>query len=422
MSNKKKKLDEMSGVGSVGNTAANIQGASDVFRERRNRKNGRISAPFTETVVNEKTVRNAFGNKFNTVTVVEPKSKKERQKGTEPGEKKNKKTKKISLTPKIMKNLHESKSEKILRESIRNLVLLNRVKYHEEEAKRELQEQKLRHIIRHLIMEADEANKINYSSTGETSAASFMKKISVTMDEYASLKSTQAQREEFKKIYLTGIKIYLDALDQQYYILNPEERGALGTVGAPTQGMNAPQPTAPPAPAKRSDRLQEAAPAPINAKDVNPLSNINTKAMRTQATTAAVQAVGVTDKTGHGMAENALNRDLPQIDPLYINLTFKQFSAANADGSSRMTSDRKDFRMMLIGDSSTNTAGNIANEFTKLDLSNPTNDSPHKGDPSQTPPLTPQPLPNAAAQPAPPVPAPTAPPSAEGGSEELPEI
>jgi len=412
MNDKKNKLNEM-------NTSSSSQGVGgSPFRERKVRKNSkRAGQPFT--VAEKKSVHKDAFTSTKTAMVIKPKSKSERSKGKD-----------IKNNPNATLAQFETKSERTLRESIKNLIYLNRIKYHEEQAKREMNEQKLRKVIRYLLTEADEANKINYSSTGETAAAAFIKKISVTFDEYASLKSTQAQREEFKKIYLTGIKIYLDALDQQYYILNPEERqpnvAAPALPPAQPAGPEATTPNMSEPAARRGDRkINEAAPSPINSTEVNPLSGINTKAMRAQATTAAVQAVGASDKTGHGTAENALNRDLPQIDPLYINLTFKTFSANNANGSTRTTSDRKDFRMMLIGDTATNTAGNIANEFNKIDVSNQTNDSPHKGDASQTPPLTPQPLPTGEpAAPVAPAPTPSAEPSAgpdlAGGETELP--
>lgn len=362
--------------GPVGNTTRR-ESAGKVFRERRNRSSGNVSVPFAP--VEEKTIHGAASNRNNSMYVLPPR-------------KKIKKGKDVPKTKGKLAKL-ETKSERTLRESIRNLVLLSRVKYHEEQALREMQEQKLRKIIRHLINEGDDSSKVNYSSTGETAAASFMKKISVTFDEYSSLVSTQAQRNEFKKIYLTGIKSYLDALDQQYYILNPEEKAGGMQQPAPAGPVAPVDQQTPPPPAKRSDKLQEAAPAPINTTKINPLSGIDNKNMVAQATAAAVQIAGASNKTGHGAAESALNRDLPQIDPLYNNLTFEQFTVTDSKGGSRSTSDRNDFRIMLIGNTATNEIGNIANEFAKIDIAKQTNDSPHKNNPSNVPALEPKPLP-----------------------------
>jgi len=396
-------------INEVCSTSASQGSAANFFKERRNRRNPkRIGAPFTGQAIEAP---------ISGIAAVYPR-------------KKNKNSNGKGSKPKLAKL--ESKSEQMLREAIRNLVFLSRIKYHEEQAKIGLQEQKLRKVIRHLLTEADDAQESGLASTGQTAGYSFLKKIEKTtfQNDFQSLRSSEEQRTEFKKVYLTGIKIYLDALDQQYYILNPEERqpnvAAPALPPAQPAGPEATTPNMSEPAARRGDRkINEAAPSPINSTEVNPLSGINTKAMRAQATTAAVQAVGASDKTGHGTAENALNRDLPQIDPLYINLTFKTFSANNANGSTRTTSDRKDFRMMLIGDTATNTAGNIANEFNKIDVSNQTNDSPHKGDASQTPPLTPQPLPTGEpAAPAAPAPTPSAEPPAgpdlAGGENELP--
>lgn len=400
MSDKKKNINEMSSAagGSSQGTAGNF------FKVRRNRQSRNPSAPFGE----QKIIHGKVDNKSNSTYVLPRKKKKS---GKELPKTKGKMAK------------FERKGERMLREAVRNLVFLNRVKYHEEQALREMQEQKLRGIIRFLINEADDSSKVNYSSTGETAAASFMKKISVTFDEYSALVSTQAQRNEFKKIYLTGIKSYLDALDQQYYILNPDERAG-GAQPAQTEPAGGPQ--MPPPPARRSDKLHEATPSPISSMSVNPLSGIDNKNMVAQATAAAVKIAGASNKTGHGAAENALNRDLPQIDPLYNNLTFEQFTVTNAQGASRSTSDRKDFRIMLIGDTATNEIGNIANEFAKIDIAKQTNDSPHKDDPSKTPALEPKPLPGAETVPAPtpPAPAPEAgmAPEAPAGEEELPEV
>lgn len=358
------------------------------------------------------TVKNAF--RPADATVIKRKSAKERASGKD-----------LKKNPNVTIAKLETKSERTLREAIRELVLLNRVKYHEQQALREMQEQKLRGVIRFLLQEADDSSKINYSSTGETSAASFMKKISVTMNEYAALVSTQAQRNEFKKIYLTGIKSYLDALDEQYYILNPEERP--GSMPAPqSAGQMSPAPAgnqaATQAPAKRSDRLQEAAPSPISANKVNPLAGMDNKNMVAQAAATAVQIAGVSNKTGHGTAETALNRDLPQIDPLYNNLTFEEFNVNDAKGNSRTTNDRKDFRIMLIGDVQSGDIGNIANEFSKIDITKQTNDSPHKNDASKVPALEPK---QQAAPPAEPAPAADmgAPPEepTDMGGEEPPE-
>ncbi len=347
--------------------------ASEFFRTRRSRKNpSKAGKPFTEMV----TKKNAFEPAG---AAVYPD--KRSSKGKDPKKLPYKKVNKI-----------ENKSEKMLREAIRNLVFLSRIKYHEEQAKIGIQEQKLRKVIRHLINEANDVG-VKYNSTGETYAAEYIKKISVVFKEYASLVSKQSQREEFKNIYLTGIKIYLDGLDQQYYILNPQKRQqtAMPAVAQPTQadvGTQQGGPETPPSPAKRSMNEAEVAPSLGSNAGPNPMLDINTAPMQAQAIKSAVKVAGAADPTGHGGADKALARDLPQIDPLYVILTFDEFTN---DGGS--TNDRKEFRKSLIGyeEGGQKFIGNIANEFFKIDLNTPTNDSPYKN--QETPATTPQPLP-----------------------------
>lgn len=376
-----KKIDEMCSSSAAQGSASNF------FRKRRKTKSN-PNAPFTEAAINP------TGQ-----AIVFPKRKK-----TGKG--------------KIAKL--ETKSEGILREAIRNLIFLSRIKYHEEQAKIGIQEQKLRNVIRYLITEADDAQEAGLASTGQTAGYAFLKKIEKTtfQNDFQSLKSSEEQRTEFKKVYLTGIKIYLDTLDQQYLILNPEQRPG----GAPGMAQPAmPEPSMPPPeggeamppapdmgglpPAKRRDLKEDAPPvgniAPA-ASGVAAQSSMDTSNIQKQAVMTAVSATQTdgSDVTGRAAAETALKRDLPQIDTLYFNLTFKPITIKGAE-----TNDRKEFRTFLIGDKEH--VGNIQIKFKEWGDKAPIGGGTENNTPIiEVPPLEPQ-APTGAAPAAPAGPAPT---------------
>jgi len=276
----------------------------------------------------------------------------------------------------------ESRSEKTLREAIRNLIFLNRVKYHEQQAKREIQEQKIRRVIRYLLREADNTRDINFSTTGAASAWNFITQIEKTTfenDFATTLKSSKEQRDAFKTVYLTGVKIYLDSLDQQYLILNPED----------SPGGKMP-PTEQPMP----DGLQEALGDPMSSQMHPAAAEAAPPPSTTPADTKNIQSAAVQtalsstakanlDKTGVNGAESALKRDLPQIDPLYFNLTFKQITTT----SGRNTNDRQEFRFFLIGDQ--NKVGNMQLKFKEWEDKMPIGG---QISPENTPKMDPSPL------------------------------
>ncbi len=262
----------------------------------------------------------------------------------------------------------EVTGESVLREAIRKLVFLNRIKYHEENVKREMQEQKLRKVIRYLLREGDDALEGALDTTGQTAAFKFLQKVETTTFKnfYSNLKTSRKQRREFKKMYLTGVKVYLDALDQQYYILNPQAKQggsapAMPT-GTPVSPVAAPVATAPIAEATK----------PVNpaASGVADSISSDTGHIQKQAISAAVSpnvsASGdETIKAAIENAKDALKADLAQIDNLYFNLSFKEFTT----NTGRSTSDRRDFRLFLIGDEGT--VGNLQVKFKQYNLANP---------------------------------------------------
>ena len=81
------------------------------------------------------------------------------------------------------------------------------------------------------------------------------------------------------------------------------------------------------------------------------------------------------DGTGVDAAEKALVKDLPQIDKLYSQLTFKPLKTPNGE----ITSDRESFRKMLFGFSlpdGSHAPGNIDIELDNVDKNVATSDQP----------------------------------------------
>lgn len=86
--------------------------------------------------------------------------------------------------------------EMILRDSIRRLVELSKIKYFEEAGQQALDEIKLRRVIRSLI--AEKAEPTPYNNTGLNTAAEVIQRIKRTIiDTYKSLTSSDAQRNDF---------------------------------------------------------------------------------------------------------------------------------------------------------------------------------------------------------------------------------
>lgn len=310
------------------------------------------------------------------------------------------------------KNIKESKSEQTLREAIRSLVFLNRVKYHEEQVKRELQEQKVRKIIRYLIKEAN-APEAPYQTTGEEVGKAFLDKITVTYDQYTALKSKESQRAEFERTYLAGLKNYLDRLDQVYFNAIPgsREQAAMGgkpagaggagpqttsasPAGAPTPAMPAPQPAAG-AEAPLAEAVGKPKVNPVGTRpSALPMADLDTSSLIKQTTAGLQQNMQAQDPHGHAMALDALDRDLPQVATAgYNSLTFDPFEKDMYDAVTNSykkvyTSDRREFRLMILGDNSpgvTPVLGNIANRFQQINNTERTKDK--QAAPEQTPPL-----------------------------------
>jgi hypothetical protein len=133
------------------------------------------------------------------------------------------KKKKPKKTAKIG-NLYQ---EKILREAIRKLVELSKIKYYEEVGKETLQEMKLRSVIRALLTEKSEATP--YNNTGLNTAAEVIQRIKRTIiDTYKSLTSSDAQRNDF----ISTVEDMVKRAIQQQDLMKKIESGNAGQAPA----------------------------------------------------------------------------------------------------------------------------------------------------------------------------------------------
>ena len=367
-----KKINETSsGAGGA------VAGAAGTFFRTRRNRGGKVGAPFNTT--SEKVMEKLLNTKKKKGGIIPSKT------GVVVKKQNTSKGKDLPDS-KLTHVTAEKKSERMLREAIRNLVLLNRIKYHEDQVKREIEEQQLRKVIRFLLKE-EKSGQV-FLTTGENNAADFINNIkSTTVDQaYAKLSSSKEQRLAFRATYLEKLKLYLDSLDQQHVILHPEDKpqnqvnqespstgnqptDAQQTMAPEQPAMASPAPEMGVPPARRSDRMmqeqevqQVQSPASFQKPDTKRLQQ---QVVATQLNQPNLHPTGV-DK-----AIDVLKKDMPQIDDLYSQLTFKPLQMP--DGS--ITSDRELFRKMLFGINGQND-GNLDIEFDTKDKAVATSDQP----------------------------------------------
>jgi hypothetical protein len=246
---------------------------------------------------------------------------------------------------------YKTAAETALREAIRNIIFLNKIKFYEEQTKVALEENKLRYIIRNLLNEVESQK---FDTTGQNKADDALKRLKVTFDEYTDLSSSKEEREGFKKAYISGLMAVFDSEDKSTQLFS--QTPSTGT----TPATNLP-------PAKRDD-LEEQGEAPEAQPSTQPAPE---DVVKQQAAAAATAAVGVqsVDAAPNEIksAIEALNRDVPQIITLYRQLSDKPITVKG-----RQTTNRKDFKMFLVGDESK--AGNIQITFDKQDKLSPSSD------------------------------------------------
>jgi hypothetical protein len=272
-------------------------------------------------------------------------------------------------------------SEKALREAIRQLIFLNKIKFFEEQSKVALQENKLRYVIRNLLKEAEETI---FDTTGQNAGGDALKKINLTFKQYQKITSTQEERNRYKLAYIAGLRAAFESEDQSSQIF--------ATENTPVDAANLP-------PAKRKDDLEEQGEEAettgeefVEKTEVDPAAEPATVSSKEiaqqQISQAALSAAGITDEETAPnevlMAKDQLERDSPQIMSLYRQLSDKQITVTTDKGQ-RTTTDKEDFKKMLVGEilpDGTEKVGNIQIEFAKIDKLQPPNDQKQKAPPA----------------------------------------
>jgi hypothetical protein len=261
--------------------------------------------------------------------------------------------------------------EEALREAIKELIFLNKIKFYEEQTKEAIQENKLRYIIRKLLLE--KANEITYSTTGQNFGADALDNTKLAQKKYESLSSSQNQRASFEKHYMDAIKNTLESLDQQDALFAAPLAVTTPNVAAPA--------------AKRGD-VEEAegdapAPAPTNPDEQENLKKQAIEKTVQQTITKLDQSANkADDKTGYDAAKAAAQRDIPQIASLYTQLSNEKKTVTEPDGKSRETTDREDFKRMLLG--------NLELKFRSIDKLTPTSDTVASAPQAPVSPTTPE--------------------------------
>ncbi len=173
-----------------------------------------------------------------------------------------------------------AETEKALRETLRKIIFLNKVKFYEEKARVALQENKLRKIIRYLLKEEDDPIKANLSSTGQANAHETIgANITNLKNGYMKLITSKAQRDGYIETIYNGVVKYFDLLKKVALGQNvmPTEQPELKSDVKPPSPVAAPEETGPEAPEQAPEEPPEelaeqegeaAAPAPVSPEEL----------------------------------------------------------------------------------------------------------------------------------------------------------
>jgi hypothetical protein len=249
------------------------------------------------------------------------------------------------------------KQEGTLREAIRQLVFLNKVKFYEEQTKQAIQENKLRGVIRQLLMEKDD---VIFSTTGQNEANDVLARMKTIFTRYSKITSQQKDREDYKKGFITAMTVSLNNLKKSLSLF----------------GGNAAQTAQ--APAKRKDLDEqgeevEAAGEEMATPEQAPIAKppqMDDKTIEKQAQDSALKMfpkAATSDSADIKKGINDVTKIIADFVNTYRNLSDEKFQVTEKDGTVRTTSDREDFEKFLLGDPNTSTPGNIQLEFDKID-------------------------------------------------------
>lgn len=246
-----------------------------------------------------------------------PKARKERLKGQ------GNKTPKVKMVPlrEKNKNLYQ---EQVLREAIRKIISLSKIKYFEEQGQKALEEQKLRKVVRTLINEKAEFTP--FKNTGLNTAVDVLQRIRrAIVDNYKNLTSTEDQRKDYIDTIETLI---LQAIQQQDSMKDIENSGP--TAGAPVAGTEE---------LEEQDTEPGSSEMPITAPLENPEDEAEKTKKKIKQITADISSAQV-DTTGGTKGKDIVGTIAPQIlqarDSLKDESDIKAFDLAILGGNGKI--------------------------------------------------------------------------------------
>jgi hypothetical protein len=232
------------------------------------------------------------------------------------------------------RKVHESASERTLREAIRKIIFHSKMKYYEEKGQQYLQEQKLRTAIRTLLKEEED---IILDTTGKNYGLTALERIlSGVKNSYSRLTSAGEQRANFLAIFRDVAISYLKQLTVQLGKPLPAEapKPTDNTVRKPVvPGMEPELAEADEQPEQPEATAQDPEVANKEKAEKARLNTIAGQAIQ------QAQAGQEADVTGAAEAYSALRTALPQLGDEFKKLSTPQ--------------DRKDFETIIFGDGKT---------------------------------------------------------------------
>lgn len=220
------------------------------------------------------------------------------------------------------KNLYQ---EQVLREAIRKIISLSKIKYFEEQGQKALEEQKLRRVVRTLISE--KADFTPFRNTGLNTAVSVLKRIrKAIVDSYKELTSSEEQRKDLIDTIET---LGLQAIKQQDSMKEIESGGA-ATAGMPVAGTEE---------LEEQGEIPDAGELPITAPSEEPEDETEKTKKAIKKITADISATP-TDTTGGVKGKEVAGTIIPQIlqarDSLKDEKDIKAFDLALFGGNGKI--------------------------------------------------------------------------------------
>lgn len=240
-------------------------------------------------------------------------------------------------------------SEEALRETLRKIIFLNKVKFYEEKAKVAMNENKLRKVIRFLLREEEDPFKANLKSTGQVNAwEALSDNITNIKNGFNKLITSKKQREGYIETFYNGVVDYLDklkkiALGQELPPPSPDEKpkSELTPPSAAVAPEETPELTSPEGELSEADEVPETGAVETESPEETARKEKEAEAERKRLAASTVSALekrtetlGV-DPTGASEARDVLNTILP--------IMGARFSACKDD------KDKQDFIDFLIG-------------------------------------------------------------------------